>query len=142
MTELAEKGYCVIPNVMSSSECDEHIASYRKWLDQFGEHDWPFQRHSIIQSYRIGHFEPTWKARLTTKKVFEVSKIKDKFEIFHPRMCRSISLIAGIIRYQILGLQAIYDFQSHLKVKDRTQNKQLYLAKENSHGLQFLQSRI
>lgn len=68
--ELDQKGYCVIPNVLTAEECDKHIAAYRKWVDLF-EDDWPFQRHSIIQSYRIGHFEATWETRLSAKKVFE-----------------------------------------------------------------------
>ncbi|KAL8613150.1 hypothetical protein ACOMHN_042959 [Nucella lapillus] len=70
MAELDEKGYCVVPNVLTTEECDKHIASYKQWHDQF-KGDWPFQRHSIIQSYRIGHFAATWETRLSAKKVFE-----------------------------------------------------------------------
>lgn len=72
MAELEEKGYCVIPDVMTPEECDARIGEYRDWLVKFGDGDWPFQRHSIIQSYRIGHMKPTWEVRLATKKVFEM----------------------------------------------------------------------
>ena len=75
MAELDEKGYCVIPSVLTSEECDAHIAFYRDWLGKFGGDDWPFQRHSLIQSYRIGHFQPSWETRMSTKKVFEVSTV-------------------------------------------------------------------
>ena len=72
MAELDEKGYSVIPGVLTSEECDAHIASYRDWLGKFGKGDSPFQRHSIIQSYRIGHFQATWETRLSAKRAFEV----------------------------------------------------------------------
>ncbi|KAK7094052.1 uncharacterized protein [Littorina saxatilis] len=71
MKELEEKGYCVIPNVLTSDECDVNIAAYRDWLAKFPEDEWPLNDESLIMTYRIGHSEPTWKVRLAAKKVFE-----------------------------------------------------------------------
>ncbi|XP_041378397.1 uncharacterized protein LOC121390605 [Gigantopelta aegis] len=71
MDELDENGYCVIPDVVPADECDQYAAEYKNWLSQFDYDDRPSQMHSIIKSYRIGHFDTTWRARLKTRKVFE-----------------------------------------------------------------------
>ena len=76
MKELDEKGYCVIPNVLTSEECDARVAAYRDWLAKFPEGDWPLNEESLIMTYRIGHFDPTWQVRLAAKKVFEVINIR------------------------------------------------------------------
>lgn len=51
-------------------ECDKYIRQYRTWLSRYGEENYPFWNKSIIQQYRVGHSEPTWKTRLWTKPVF------------------------------------------------------------------------
>ncbi|PVD36951.1 hypothetical protein C0Q70_03944 [Pomacea canaliculata] len=78
LKELNDKGYCVIPDVLTSDECDVYIGKYRDWLATFGEDEAPFQRHSIIQSYRVGHLEPTWEVRLKAKSVFQTIWQTDK----------------------------------------------------------------
>ena len=72
MKDLDEKGYCVIPNVLASEECDVRMEAYRDWLAKFPEGDWPLNEESLIMTYRIGHFKPTWQVRLGVRKVFEV----------------------------------------------------------------------
>ena len=72
MKELEQNGFCVIPGVATAQECNQYVAEYKDWLSQFhDDDDWPFNTHSIIHGYRIGHFETTWEARLKTRKVFE-----------------------------------------------------------------------
>lgn len=68
--ELAENGYTVVEDVITESECEDYIHSYREWLSDFPEGDWPFTSHSLIQRYSIGHHDATWHARLKTKAVF------------------------------------------------------------------------
>ncbi|CAG5117812.1 unnamed protein product [Candidula unifasciata] len=68
--ELQEKGYTVVPGVMTEAECDNQIASYRKWLNTFPPGTFPQCKFSLIQRYRIGHMEPTWCVRLKAYPVF------------------------------------------------------------------------
>ncbi|KAL5009711.1 hypothetical protein ScPMuIL_012016 [Solemya velum] len=68
--ELREKGYTTLPGLLSEAECDEYISQYKQWLEQFGPDEWPSNARSIIQDYKIGHFRPSWCARLKAKKVF------------------------------------------------------------------------
>ncbi|OWF46725.1 uncharacterized protein LOC110455311 [Mizuhopecten yessoensis] len=69
-TELEEKGYTVVENVLTESECGEHIQAFRDWLPQFPENEWPFSVHSLIQRYNIGHHDAAWRTRLKAKAVF------------------------------------------------------------------------
>ncbi|XP_046547045.1 uncharacterized protein LOC124257100 isoform X1 [Haliotis rubra] len=68
--ELATKGYCVIPDVITAKECDELIGQYKSWLGTFQNGDFPKSRRSIIHQYRIGHFGASWSARLKVKPVY------------------------------------------------------------------------
>ncbi|PVD36950.1 hypothetical protein C0Q70_03943 [Pomacea canaliculata] len=52
MKELNDKGYCVIPDVLTSEECDVYTGKYRDWLATFGADEAPDQRYSLITSYR------------------------------------------------------------------------------------------
>ncbi|KAK3088110.1 hypothetical protein FSP39_014803 [Pinctada imbricata] len=71
LAELESKGYVVIPGVVPRDECDKCIAEYKAWLAKFDEHGIEFkQRRSVIQSYRVGHFAPSWRVRLKAKTVF------------------------------------------------------------------------
>ena len=72
LKELDERGYTVVPNVLTPSECDKYIGEYKTWLDQFDKASIPLvSRASCIQSYRVAHFSTTWEVRLKTKPVFE-----------------------------------------------------------------------
>ncbi|XP_069113900.1 uncharacterized protein [Argopecten irradians] len=69
-TELEKKGYTVVENVLTDSECAEYIRAFRDWLTLFPEGEWPSSGHSLIQRYNIGHHEAAWRARLKAKSVF------------------------------------------------------------------------
>uniref|UniRef100_A0A0B6ZQ63 Phytanoyl-CoA dioxygenase n=1 Tax=Arion vulgaris TaxID=1028688 RepID=A0A0B6ZQ63_9EUPU len=68
--DLLEKGYTVVREVLTETECDQYVMSYRKWLDCFPSGTFPQCKFSLIQRYRIGHMEPTWSARLKSYPVF------------------------------------------------------------------------
>ncbi|PVD36949.1 hypothetical protein C0Q70_03942 [Pomacea canaliculata] len=78
MKELNDKGYSVIPDVLTSEECDVYIGKYRDWLATFGADEAPDQLDSIIRSYRVGHLEQTWEVRLKAKSVFQTIWQTDK----------------------------------------------------------------
>ncbi|CAC5393616.1 unnamed protein product [Mytilus coruscus] len=73
LENLKTNGYVVIPNVLSKEECDEHAGSYKRWYSILKDSRAKMmQRRSVIQSYRVGHFDTTWKIRLKVKPVFEM----------------------------------------------------------------------
>ena len=69
-TDLEERGVAVIPNVISSQDCDQYIEELRSWLATFGEGRFPDNIHSLIHGYGIAHHSAVWKARLKAKAVF------------------------------------------------------------------------
>ena len=68
--ELESRGVTVIKDVLSSQDCDRHVASYRRWLGSFPLSQWPQSRNSLIQRYKTGHLTPSWEVRLAAKPVF------------------------------------------------------------------------
>jgi len=68
--ELQERGFTVVNDVMTSSECDTCVAEYKNWLSNFKDGSWPITSHSLIQLYGIGHFNASWQARLKARDVF------------------------------------------------------------------------
>jgi len=71
LKELEEQGYTVIPNVLTNEECDGHIGQYKTWLQQFKDRGIPWHNgNSLIQAYRVGHFQASWETRLEVKDVF------------------------------------------------------------------------
>lgn len=69
--ELEENGYAVIPNVLSTNDCDTYIQEYKDFINQFEDKGTGiFSCESVIQTYRIGHFNATWQVRLKVKDVF------------------------------------------------------------------------
>ncbi|KAL3873101.1 hypothetical protein ACJMK2_036259 [Sinanodonta woodiana] len=71
LQELEEKGYTVVPNVVTPDECEQCVVQYKEWLSQFRHGDWPLSSYSLIRNYNVGHMEPTWFIRLKSKTVFE-----------------------------------------------------------------------
>lgn len=67
--DLEDKGFTVVPNVLSKEECDNAISEYRGWLTKFGD-DFPLSSNSVIWDYNAGHMEVTWRLRLQAKPVF------------------------------------------------------------------------
>jgi hypothetical protein len=69
---LEDKGYVVIPDLLTPKECDTLTSQYKDWVDKFDEGHIPLQkRTSVIQSYRVGHFQQSWEVRLKAKAVFQ-----------------------------------------------------------------------
>ncbi|CAH1779138.1 unnamed protein product [Owenia fusiformis] len=70
--DLDEFGWAVVPGILTETECNEYSSSYRSWIAGLLPNGrWPYSMKSIIQSYRIGHLEQTWKIRVKSKPVFE-----------------------------------------------------------------------
>ncbi|XP_076472703.1 uncharacterized protein LOC143302076 [Babylonia areolata] len=67
---LEQDGYCVVPNVLSESDCDEFMEQYKTWHSGFSETEAMKSRVSIVVNYAIGHSEMAWATRLATKPVF------------------------------------------------------------------------
>ncbi|XP_045210095.2 uncharacterized protein LOC123561651 [Mercenaria mercenaria] len=67
--ELEEKGYTVVPGVISQDECDTYIEQYHKWLTIF-DGKWPKSEFGLIRGYNTGHLETTWRIRFKAKSVF------------------------------------------------------------------------
>lgn len=68
--DLKIKGYTVVPDVVSTEDCDDAIHQYHEWLTQFKDGTWPNTFNGIIKGYNSGHMKPTWEMRLKTKNVF------------------------------------------------------------------------
>ncbi|OWF44015.1 uncharacterized protein LOC110458814 [Mizuhopecten yessoensis] len=70
MRDLEEKGYTVVPGVLSPDTCDDLVDQIRQWLDKFVE-DSPIDKHnSLTQQYRVSASPVAWEARLKAKPVF------------------------------------------------------------------------
>ena len=68
--DLEKKGYTVVPDVVSSEDCDAAIRQYEEWLTQFKDGSWPKTSSGLINRYNTGHMTPTWEIRLKSKPVF------------------------------------------------------------------------
>ena len=87
INDLKTKGYAVVPNVLSSEECEKANEGLWKWLGEFSENkikrddpttweiNWPYNmgKKGIIQQYKIAHTQFVWDVRQNpkVKKVFE-----------------------------------------------------------------------
>lgn len=70
--ELQDKGYAVVPDLLTPKECDALTSQFRDWVGKFEEGQIPLQKKSsVIQSYRVGHFQQSWEVRLRAKVVFQ-----------------------------------------------------------------------
>lgn len=69
--ELADKGYTVVRDLLTDSECNELIGQFQEWLKtNFEDGEFPYTAHSLVQRYKVGHLEPAWRARLKSRDVF------------------------------------------------------------------------
>lgn len=74
MNELNEKGYTVVPNVLSNTEVDEAIALFKAWQKTIPNHDTIHRKcdpHGIYKHHEAGHQEHAWFIR-TRPKIKEV----------------------------------------------------------------------
>lgn len=70
--ELNEKGYVVVPDLFTPAESDRLALQFKDWVAKFDKAELPLKkRRSVIQTYRVGHFEASWEARLRAKAVFQ-----------------------------------------------------------------------
>ncbi|KAK6175695.1 hypothetical protein SNE40_014096 [Patella caerulea] len=144
--ELQENGVCVVPGVLTEEECDELIASFRLWLKQFKDEDWPFHMNSVIQQYYIGHFKATWTARLKSKDVFkevwQTNKLLTSFDGVAisppPELGGSAYAVAdahwfhldqGAIR------QGLHAYQGAVYLEETTESDYVFRVLEGSHKL-------
>ncbi len=70
MQDLERDGVAVVPNVMTTQDCDRQVALLREWLDRFPEGQFPKNVSSIIHEYGIGQCETAWECRLKVKPIF------------------------------------------------------------------------
>ena len=62
----------MVPNVLTPTECDLYVAKYKSWLDKVSSMGVELNsQNSLIESYRVAHFDVTWEVRLKTRPVFE-----------------------------------------------------------------------
>jgi hypothetical protein len=85
MDELTTNGYTVIPNVLTSDECDSVWSNMWNWLEAlpngikryqpgtWGSDQWPISSHGVIKNYGIGQADWVWEVRLNerVKSVFK-----------------------------------------------------------------------
>ncbi|ESP03512.1 hypothetical protein LOTGIDRAFT_171297 [Lottia gigantea] len=67
--ELEERGYCVVPNVLSIEQCDQYITELKDWAANQNGLDFT-HKFSLMNLPRVGHLETIWKIRLHAKQVF------------------------------------------------------------------------
>ena len=85
--ELEEKGYCVIPNVISKEKANESVSKFWDWFEGFetgvdrnNPKTWtcsklPFSLHGIFQHYSVGHEQFVWDLRCDENVIKVFSKI-------------------------------------------------------------------
>ena len=74
--ELDTKGYCVIPDVLSSQEVDDAKQLFYKWQSTIPNHNKihnTIDPHGIYKFHNVGHQEHAWLIR-TNPKVIDVFK--------------------------------------------------------------------
>lgn len=74
--ELNNKGYCIIPGILSDSEIKYSLDEFNKWKEKIPDHDKMHQTidpHGIYKYHRVGHTKHAWFIR-TRPKIQEVFK--------------------------------------------------------------------
>lgn len=71
LAELEDQGFSVVEDVLSPEECQRYSDEFKSWVRQFKDNDRTYGSfESLVQSYRIGHFNASWAVRLKVKAVF------------------------------------------------------------------------
>jgi ectoine hydroxylase-related dioxygenase (phytanoyl-CoA dioxygenase family) len=76
LDELAEKGYCVIKNILTDEEVDTAIKYFREWFSSHpqieGVHN-KISPHGIIKYHEVGHQKHAWyiRTRQNVQNVFK-----------------------------------------------------------------------
>ena len=97
LNKLNNDGYCVIPNILSCTECEQTITKIWEWLSELNTginrkdpltwkaKYWPPSKHGIIHQLPVGQEEFAWNIRSNPNviKVFEdIWKTKDLLSSF------------------------------------------------------------
>ena len=63
--ELEEKGYCVVPNILSSSEIETALGYFHTWLDTNQDMKEKHKKvpHGIFRFHQAGHQRHAWYIR-------------------------------------------------------------------------------
>jgi hypothetical protein len=74
-SNLLEKGYCVVPNVLNEEDIEEAKETFFKWQTTIPDHDYQhnFSSHGIYKFWEVGHARHAWLIR-TNPKVQQVFK--------------------------------------------------------------------
>ena len=75
-SELLTKGYCLVPNILTSEEIDNSLDMFRQWQETIPNHDRIHNTcdpHGIYKFHQVGHQRHAWYIR-TNGKVQEVFK--------------------------------------------------------------------
>lgn len=75
-SELLTKGYCLVPNILTSEEIDNSKDMFRQWRETIPNHDRIHNTcdpHGIYKFHQVGHQRHAWYIR-TNSKVQEVFK--------------------------------------------------------------------
>jgi ectoine hydroxylase-related dioxygenase (phytanoyl-CoA dioxygenase family) len=76
LDELAEKGYCVIENILDAEEVDTAVKYFREWFSSHpqieGVHN-KISPHGIIKFHEVGHQKHAWyiRTRQNVQNVFK-----------------------------------------------------------------------
>ena len=141
--ELEEKGYVVIPNVLTKEEIDEYTLEFDKWLKSIQHLEYVhniIDYHGIFKYYQIGHQRFAWLIR-TNPKIINIFKSlwdTDELVVSFDGCCYYSSDYKDTPRYWThcdqsplkKGLCCIQSFASLTSNEERT-----FMVYEGSHKL-------
>lgn len=142
-TDLEDKGYTVVANVLSKQECDQAIAEYKTWLVNFGD-KFPKTFNSILNNYNSGHMDTTWRLRLRAKPVFEQLWKTDKLLTSFDAIAIGRPPEDGAEEFQVpnkywlhadftASRYGLHAYQGALYLEEQTKNDWTFQVMEHSH---------
>ena len=74
--ELEEKGYCIVPNVLTDQECENAYNMFHEWKTTIPDHDYihnSVDPHGIYKHHQVGHTKHAWyiRTRPSVQNVFK-----------------------------------------------------------------------
>ncbi len=76
ISDLENKGYAIIPNVLSEEEIEEYIFEFNKWMDSIPNSDYLHNLihfNGIFKYFQVGHQRFAWLLR-TNEKILNIFK--------------------------------------------------------------------
>lgn len=92
--DLDDKGYCIIPNTLTTDKCDNYISKIWDWLESLGTNidredsatwnhkKWPENYRGIIKHYGIGHEQFVWDIRCEKNVIDVFTKVWNTSDLF------------------------------------------------------------